>query len=145
MAGGGQWTHPIPAPDVSARCSDGRTVTLADLHDKIARVVAGDGPDATAAPQSPVSDVITIRLQREARADSAGDCTTGDPAAWSAYAIVSGVAPDALAGTQVLVDPQGWLRARGTVGEPSALIAEIAQIRANPIAAPVERGHLHQH
>lgn len=145
MATGGQWTHPIPAPDLSARCGDGRTVALADLHDKIVRIIAGDGPDAASTPQSPAPDVITIRLQREARADSAGDCATGDPAAWSAYAIVSGVASDALAGTQVLVDPQGWLRTRGRAGEPNALLTEIAQIRANPIAAPVERGHLHQH
>lgn len=145
MASGGQWTHPIPAPDLSARCGDGRMVALADLHDKIVRIVAGDGPDATAAPQPPVSDVITIRLQREARADSAGDCVTDNPAVWSAYAIVSGVAPDALTGTQVLIDPQGWLRAHGGAGDPNALLAEVAQIRANPIAAPVERGHLHQH
>jgi putative copper export protein/mono/diheme cytochrome c family protein len=142
MAAGGQWTHPVPAPDVSARCGDGRTVAIADLRDKVVRIIARDRSDT--APAAPGPDVITIELQRDARADTAADCATADPAAWTAYAIVSGLDSDALAGTQLLVDPQGWLRARGRAGESNALPAEIAQIRANPIAASVERHHLHQ-
>jgi hypothetical protein len=116
---------------------------MADLHGKLARIVAEDlqDPVSAAAPSAP--DVVTIALQREARATAAADCAAADPAAWAAYAVVSGVDPDALAGTQFLVDAQGWLRTRAQRGEADALVAAIAEIRANPLAAPVERGHLH--
>ena len=141
MAAGGRWTHPVAAPDFVAKCQDGRTLTMADLRGNVARIVAEDPqePASAAVPSAP--DVVTIALQREAHTTAAADCATADPAPWAAYAVVSGVDPEALAGTQFLVDAQGWLRRRARPGESDALVAAIAEIRANPLAAPVARGH----
>jgi hypothetical protein len=72
-----------------------------------------------------------------------------DPSAWSAYATMSGADASGLAGTQFLVDPQGWLRARWRPGDPAGWIdaqglqAEIEQILAHPIATSAGRGHVH--
>jgi putative copper export protein/mono/diheme cytochrome c family protein len=144
MAAGGQWPHPVPAPDFSAQCSDGRAVVIAGLRDKVVRIVA-DRPDAAPNPPLADSDVITIELQRDPPANpTAQSCATADPAAWVAYAVVSGVDPDALAGTQFLVDSRGWLRARWRPGDSIDSKTPLAEIRANPLAARAERGHLHQ-
>jgi putative copper export protein/mono/diheme cytochrome c family protein len=146
MAAGGQWTHPVPAPDVSARCGHGRTVVMADLRGQVVRIVAADPQREASLPPPSDPDVITIELQRAQRADHpAGSCVTSDAAAWAAYAVVSGVDPNTLAGTHLLVDSQGWLRARWRPGDSVDSKTLVAQIRANPIAASVDRGHLHQH
>jgi len=151
MAASGQGVHLVPAPDFSTACADGRTLTMADLDGRILRIVAADQPSAAAAPASSEPDVITIALQRDPPVRLATEvCMAADPAAWTAYAVVSGVDPDALAGTQFLVDARGWLRARWRPGDAidwadsKTLLAEIAQIRASPSAATVNRGHLHQ-
>jgi hypothetical protein len=108
------------------------------------RIVA-DRPDAAPNPPLADSDVITIELQRDPPANpTAQSCATADPAAWVAYAVVSGVDPDALAGTQFLVDSRGWLRARWRPGDSIDSKTPLAEIRANPLAARAERGHLHQ-
>jgi len=152
MAAAGQWPHPVPAPDFSAHCSNGRTVAMAGLGDKFARIMARDRQDATSAVAPSAPDVITITLERDSGADpTAESCVAADAAAWAAYAIVSGVEPDALAGTQFLVDLKGWLRARWRPGDPAGwtdlrgLQAAIENIRMHPIAANASPGHVRHH
>jgi hypothetical protein len=151
MATSGQAMYPVPAPDFSAACADGRTLTMADLDGSIVRIVAADRESAAAVPAPAEPDVITIVLQRDPpMRQTTETCVATDPSAWTAYAVVSGVDPDALAGTQFLVDAQGWLRARrrpgdaGDWGESKTLLAEIAQIRASPMAANANRSHHRQ-
>jgi hypothetical protein len=70
-----------------------------------------------------------------------GTCIAVTPAAWIAYAALAGVAPDKLAGTEFLVDPDGWLRALWRPDTPGGwrtsdqLIAEIQLICSHPVAA----------
>jgi hypothetical protein len=58
---------------------------------------------------------------------------------WSAYAIVAGTAPDVLAGTEFLVDSNGWLRmifepASPNIWlDPSVFIAAAREAEAHPI------------
>jgi hypothetical protein len=64
-----------------------------------------------------------------------------EPETWLAFAILSGLPSDALTGEQVLVDQNGWLRARwqpGAAGDwtnPQALSAVVRDIATHPIAA----------
>jgi hypothetical protein len=90
--------------------------------------------------------MLTIELQRDPPARPAAGCAAADTAAWTAYAVAGGMAPDALAGTQFLVDSQGWLRARWRPGDspdwtaPQALPVMVARIRTHPLAAAADRG-----
>jgi hypothetical protein len=74
-----------------------------------------------------------------------------EPETWPAFAILSGVPSDALAGEQMLVDQNGWLRARwrpGDLGDwtnPQAFAAAVRDIVAHPIAADTVGGHAHHH
>jgi hypothetical protein len=67
-----------------------------------------------------------------------------EPQVWSALAILVGASPDALAGTQLLVDANGWLRAVSRSGA-SIQIGQARDIIAHPLpidaAGPI--GHHH--
>jgi putative copper export protein/mono/diheme cytochrome c family protein len=146
IAAGGQWAHLVAAPDLSVQCSDGREIALTGLQGKVVRIIAGDGAGAARAAETSAPDLITVELERGTPAATAAACATSDPEAWAAYAIVSGVDQDGLAGTQFLIDGQGWLRARWRPGDPTdwtdskALLAEVTRLRAEPVAARPERG-----
>jgi len=147
MAATGRWDHPVLAPDITATCADGRKIGVADLG-QVVRLVGGDGNDM--GPAAAKASLTTILLTRDGQARPAGDgCVSRDAAAWTAYAIVGGVDADGLAGTQFLVDPQGWLRARWRPGDPpgwtdpTQLPAEIEQLLGQPIAMDAGRGRAH--
>ena len=114
-------------------------------------IIASDRSDATAAaPSLAATPLTTIQLSRDPQMRStAKACVATDPAAWSAYTIISGADSNGLAETQFLVDPQGWLRARWRPGDPGGwtdpqgLQAEVAQILAHPLAASAGGGHVH--
>jgi hypothetical protein len=78
-------------------------------------------------------------------------CVTSEPETWTAFAILSGVPDDALAGEQVLVDQNHWLRARwrpgdpGDWNDPQAFASVVADLAAHPIAADAGGGHAHHH
>ena len=77
-------------------------------------------------------------------------CVTVEQTTWDAFAVLLGVAPDALAGTQALADQNGWLRARWRPGDPGdwnnpqALAAAIRDIATHPLAVAAG-GHAHHH
>jgi len=54
--------------------------------------------------------MINIALQEDSR-PAADGCATAEPAALTAYAILADLPPERLAGTEFLVDSNGWLRA----------------------------------
>jgi hypothetical protein len=96
------------------------------------------------------NDVVTIAANSKSGAANGDDCAVEYPAIGQAYAIVSGLAPEAMAGSQFLIDGNGWLRAilRPTAtgdGNADALQAEIDRINANPImmaaGAPMHHHH----
>jgi len=61
-----------------------------------------------------------------------------------AYAIVTGLTPETLAGTVFLVDPAGWLRTRIRPCNPPPDFFQLARsIIANPLAPPTGMGHHH--
>ncbi|MET3177450.1 UNVERIFIED_ORG: mono/diheme cytochrome c family protein [Variovorax guangxiensis] len=109
----GLWTQPIAPPDVTVQCGSKPPRRLASWRGQRVRVVAtGEGA-------SPLDDprLVTVFLAPDAGAAArhAGDCVSTSPAAWTAFSLVA--ATTQLAGTQFIVDRDGWLRARGEPGK----------------------------
>jgi putative copper export protein/mono/diheme cytochrome c family protein len=145
----GKWPHPLPMPQFDVVCADGRSVDLDDLRGRVLRIVAESG-EAAVVPAEPDLTTIMLAKERTAGSDSA-TCTATEPETWTAFAILSGVPSELLAGQQVLVDRNAWLRAAWRPGEPGdwtnpqALAAVVADISAHPIAADAGGGHVHHH
>ena len=59
----------------------------------------------------PLRHVHLDRDSEAAAGRSHSDCTTDDPDAWTAYAIVAGIEPEQLDGAIFVIDANGWLRA----------------------------------
>ena len=137
----------FPAPSFTADCPDG-SKTLDDLRGRFVRLALGEGM-----PPSNGADMVTIVVPLDAAYARGRDvCTLDEPDVAAALAIYRGDA-HALAGTQLLIDPDGRLRALWYPGrkpdwnDPAALAREIATLRATPpIGRPVQAaGHAHGH
>jgi putative copper export protein/mono/diheme cytochrome c family protein len=121
----------FPAPGFTADCPDGIR-SLEELHGRFVRLVLADAGGAPSAAE----DVVTILVPLDGAPEAAGACTLADADA-AALAVYRGDA-HALAGTQLLIDPEGRLRALWYPGrkpdwnDPAALAAEIATLRATP-------------
>jgi mono/diheme cytochrome c family protein len=139
---------PVPAPAIAVTCAGLLASVMADLRGHAVHVVAGDAAPYEVPPQGGVS-TIDLALRDAATPREAG-CVTADPAAWSAYAVLADLRPDELAGTEFLVDPNGWLRAvhrPGAAGgwHTNDLIAAVRSIYASPIKRPSGAQHEHHH
>jgi hypothetical protein len=140
---------PVPAPGFPVSCNGIAASSLADLRGHAVLVVAGDAAAAAIPPQSGIT-TVTVSL-RDGAAAEPNACVAADPAAWTAYAVLAGVAPDRLASAGFLVDPNGWLRAvhrpdpAGRWHDRQSLIAAIRGICANPIQQPSGGPHEHHH
>jgi putative copper export protein len=104
MADKGLWTVPITAPSVDAVCGSGKEFDLTDMRGKFVRIVAL-GPTDTPPADADVTQVLLMQK----RVEMPGCVAEGD-ASWTAYAVLAHVAPEQLAGTQFLIDPEGWVR-----------------------------------
>jgi hypothetical protein len=116
----------------------------------VLRIIAVSGDDANARIPPAGAGITTILLARKHMvARDPAVCVASEPETWTAFAILSGVPDDALAGEQVLVDGNHWLRARWRPGDPGdwanpqALAAVVADIAANPLAVATAGGHVH--
>jgi putative copper export protein/mono/diheme cytochrome c family protein len=148
----GGWIAPTPLPQFDAICADGSVVDLDDLRGRLLRIVANPEGLPSPPPAPDGTDVATIILSLDRKAKPVGAaCVTIEPAAWNAFSILLGVAPDALAETQALADPDGWLRARWRPGDPDdwndpqTLQTVIHAIVTHPLVVGSGGGHAHHH
>ena len=146
----GKWPHPLPIPQFDISCADGRTLDLDDLRGRVLRIIALSDDEASV-PVAPAG-ITTVNLARKQTAKlDPGSCVASEPETWTAFAILSGVPSEALAGEQLLIDKNAWLRMAWRPGEPGdwanpqALAAMIRDIAAHPIAADAPGGHVHHH
>lgn len=101
----------------------------------------------SAPPKPAGAGVFPIVLTREEPDHPA--CASTDPAAWDALAAVTGQSPDRLAGSKVLVDANGWMRAfkagpdAAAWDDPDAFAAAVRAIGAAPITAAGGEEHRH--
>ncbi len=140
----GAWQPPLQAPGFQLRCQDDRVRSLADLQGRFVRLVIGTAPGA------PDPAAVTVLATADPAARPApGLCVADDGTLPAAYGIVSGLAPQSLAGVQVLIDGQGWLRALQPAdaspgwNDARRLDATIRQMQAHPVAGASENDHAH--
>ena len=115
----GKWSHPLPIPQFDVACADGRALDLDDLRGRMLRIVAVSGDEAAGRAPPAQTDITTVVLARMGTAASdLTNCVASEPETWTAFSILSGVPSQALAGEQVLVDQNAWLRAAWRPGEP---------------------------
>lgn len=115
----GNWPVPLRLPEMAVRCVDAAPLPLSQWRaDQRVRLVAVDG----AAPL-PYEDprFLTVLVTPDGRPPAQvprfrAGCTAMSPHAWQAVAAIAGESPARLAGTQLLADRTGWLRARGAPG-----------------------------
>jgi hypothetical protein len=144
----GQWSPPVRVPDTPLNCDGEETATLADLgHDVL--VVADAAPAVIPARIGPgsVPGVDWVRLVRDAAASPGeGECVSEAAAAWEAWRVLSGIAPDRFGGYQALVDGQGWLRAWLPPGDDSDQVtAAVRDAHARPIPVGARTAAAHHH
>jgi mono/diheme cytochrome c family protein len=113
----GFWAQPIGLPDAAVRCGGRPPRPLASWRGQRLRIVAAS--DAAAPLEDPRLVTVLVRPGPTAAAASdAGsgiDCVADAPDAWEALQLVTGTSN--LAGTQLLADRDGWLRALGGPGK----------------------------
>jgi mono/diheme cytochrome c family protein len=137
---------PLQAPSFPIACAGLPASRTADLRGRAVHVVTGDDES----PAQSGASLVTLNL-RDGAAPAAGSCVAATSAAWPAYAVLTDLPPDQLAGAEYLVDPNGWLRA---VHRPDAaggwqtrekLFAAVRAIDAKPIQPPSGGSHEHHH
>ncbi|HEX3996643.1 MAG TPA: c-type cytochrome, partial [Acetobacteraceae bacterium] len=152
MQGGGPGGDAVPIPQFDAQCADGTVVDREALRGTILHIVSmpEHAPPPPALPSVEGVAVRTILLARHPPMPPiAGTCVTVEPEAWAAFAILLGVTPDELAGTELLGDTDQWLRAvwesadAGKWNDPQQAVAMIRDIAAHPLAPASEHAHHH--
>lgn len=110
----GAWALPAALPDASVRCEGKPPRSLSSWRGQRLRIVAQDLTQAAPLREDPrlVTVWLTPGAQQAAHPDV--DCVIDAPDAWVAFSLVVGT--PALAGTALLVDRDGWLRARSQPG-----------------------------
>jgi hypothetical protein len=132
----GQWTRPMKAPDASVIVDD-KPVALSSLRGRLLQLIAVTSNSPP--PLPPDSGIALSRVSLTPQSD-----------AWAAYSIVSGIAQEALEGTEFLIDSDGWLRgvfkpvSPGVWPDPEAFLAAARQAQENPIFE-TEGGFTHIH
>lgn len=109
----GVWRQPIGVPDVLVRCEGREPRRLSSWRGQRLRIVAA-GVDA-ALLEDPRLVTVQLRPASGAAVPPTAECSVDSAAAWQAFALIAGT--DQLAGTQLLADRDGWLRARSTPGD----------------------------
>jgi putative copper export protein/mono/diheme cytochrome c family protein len=144
VAAQGFWLAPIQAPEMDLACRNGGA-SLGDFRGRSVRIVATDETPVRELPEN-VPSLTTVLLVRDSAIPPSSICVSGERDAWRVYAIVAGVAPDALAGTEFLVDTAGWLRTLWRPGEatPAAVAAATQANAAHPVTRAAVGSHRHR-
>jgi putative copper export protein/mono/diheme cytochrome c family protein len=138
------WDRPVPAPDLACETSDGAYPTLSSLRGDPVHLLFEPKPERAAEP-GPAPAIVwsAHEIAKSPACAAAGDEIV------RAYAIIAGLDPGAMKGTEYLVDSAGYLRARWRDGEtpdwrrPEVLARQIAAIERAPLAARAAAPHVH--
>jgi mono/diheme cytochrome c family protein len=148
----GSWPQSLEMPQFDAQCANGQIIDLDDLRGRALRIIAVSDDESAESSLPADLDAVTVLVARNLAARPTGTaCVASEPQVWTALAIIVGLSPDALAGTQVLVDRSGWLRAAWRPGDaedwtdPRGLAARFRDILAHPLAIDPSAAHAHHH
>jgi putative copper export protein/mono/diheme cytochrome c family protein len=140
----GKWSPSVSAPATPLNCEGDDGASLADLTHELL-VVADTAPPVATVLKIPGAE--TIRLVHDsATTPGEGACVTSSPAAWEAWRVLSGVAPDQFGGYVAVVDSLGWLRAWLPPGSiENAIQAVLRDANDHPIAVGTRSVVAHHH
>ena len=112
----GLWTQPIGPPDVAVRCEGKPPRMLSSWRGQRVRIVAeSDAGNAPLPLEDPRLVTVLLKPQPAASPSANTGCVADSRNAWAAFSLIA--ATTQLGGTQLLVDRDGWLRARGEPGK----------------------------
>lgn len=140
----GGWMQPLRAPALQLQCGDDTMVSLDALRGQIVHLVALDPPSPAAFANLGLQDdglATTVVLPRDPSSlvpVGSHVCVATDAAAWTAYARVAGLSPETLAGAQILIDREGWLRARSQPADTHGWTLPDAPAPRPPAAAQTQ-------
>ncbi len=145
-AGQAATPHPVEAPSVSGQCPDHST---RHPGGGLLRIALDDDP---APGPYDESEAPTLILRRAAITGPNRLCVAIDRDAWTAYAILAGApSDDAGQGRQLLVDPDGFIRAHWRPGdrpdwrEAGVLRTLAIRLGKEALVAAMPSGHVHHH
>lgn len=140
----GRGVQALLIPRFSATCDDGRNLAADDLRGQVLRIIV-PGPGGVMPALQAGAPVKTVALSAVLN----GPCLA-QPEALAAFSILLATTPGALAGTQFLIDPNGWLRGRWRPGEAGGwgtlelLLARVQALADRPL--PLDAAvHPHHH
>ncbi|MCU4118490.1 c-type cytochrome [Variovorax sp. N23] len=113
----GVWAWPAALPDAAVRCEGQSPRRITSWRGQRVRIVA---PGDAQAPPLEDPRLVTVRIAPDAKSaprDTDGCVVDASEAAdaWAAFALVTGT--PSLAGTTLIADRDGWLRARSQPGQ----------------------------
>jgi putative copper export protein/mono/diheme cytochrome c family protein len=146
---------PVRDPGFAVACDGVAASITSDLRGRVLHVVIGEAAKDQL-PVPPLDGISTVTLvvpseETENTGSAPGACVAADASAWNAYAILADLPLDEVAGTEFLIDPNGWLRAVRRPGTTAGwhaggeLLAAIHEICAHPIEQPTGGQHDHHH
>jgi putative copper export protein len=147
----GRGLVPLRIPQFNAVCADGREIDSDDLRGQVVRIVASDGNRERESLVEPGTPLVTIALPADAAGQPTEAGCVAQPEAREALAILLGTTSDSLAGSQYLVDTNGWLRARWRPGEaggwttPKRLATRVQALTEHPLPSDPANGQAHHH
>jgi putative copper resistance protein D len=147
----GRGQLPTRIPRFDAVCADGRVLDSDDMRGAVLRVVVPINPKPTLVRTQADTPLLTVSLPANA-ADRVDETPcAAQYEAREAFAILLGVTSDSLAGSEFLIDTNGWLRARWRPGEPGGwpsahlLTARVRVLARSPLPAGPLVAHVHTH
>lgn len=122
----GAWDQPVALPAMTANCLNTATPTqsISQWRGQRTRVILAstrqDYPLDDPRMRSLILSAGPVSRPSSQPGAPAIDCVARSEQAWQALAIITGTDSDKLAGTQLLIDRDGWLRARKLPGAASS-------------------------
>lgn len=143
---------PVRIPRFNAVCANGQVLDGDDLRGNVLRIVVPANPNKPLPrTDSTGTQLVTISLPANAADRLEEAPCVAQYEAREAFAILLGTTPDALAGSEFLIDANLWLRARWRPGERSGwptsqiLAARVKALARSPLPADPAAGHVHRH
>jgi mono/diheme cytochrome c family protein len=144
----------VRAPGFAVTCNGIPASTTQDLHGRAVYVTVGDAVnEELSLPLKagvPTATLIVPPAEAAGQTPGPGTCIAADPFAAGAYAVLADLPPYQVAGTEFLIDPNGWLRVEKLTGETSGwrttaeLLATIHEIYAHPVEQATGGQHDHR-
>jgi len=141
----------VLTPRFDAVCADGRVIDRDDLRGKVLRIVVPGEREGAHPPADADAGLVTITFPAVSPARAEEPTCLAQHEAREAFAILLGTTTEALAGSELLIDANGWLRARWRVGThggwptPGLLLARVKVLARSPLPADPASAQAHHH